>query len=114
MNDTVEKKVKQAAREASQRVEETTTKAAQDLRDCQTTIIEATRANVNAMFDYAQEAITAKSVPELIELSTTHARRQLEMMTEQAREITDAAQKLVTQSTTSLSSGFTKTFGQMS
>jgi hypothetical protein len=50
----------------------------------------------------------------LIELSTTHARRQLEMMTDQAKEITDAAQKLMTESTTQLTSGVTKTFGQMS
>jgi phasin len=114
MNDTVEKKVKQTAREATERVEESATKATEGLRDCQTKIIAATQANVNAMFEYAQEALKAKSMPELVELSTTYSRRQLELMTEQAREITGAAQKLVTESASPLTTGFTKTFGQMS
>jgi hypothetical protein len=99
MNDTIEKKVKQTAREATERVEEASIKAAEGLRNCQAKIIAATQTNINAMFEYAQEALKAKSVPELIELSTTHSRRQLAMMTEQAREIAGAAQKLMTEST---------------
>src|SRR5215471_15910963 len=60
MDDTVEKKVKQSAREATERVQESSTKAAEGLRDCQTKMIAAAKANVNAMFDYAQEAIKVK------------------------------------------------------
>jgi hypothetical protein len=56
-------------------VQESSSIAADGLRECQARIIAAAQANINAMFDYAQEAIKAKSVPELVELSTTHARR---------------------------------------
>ena len=59
MNDTVEKKVKQTASEAAERAEESSTKAAEDLHDCQAKIIAATQANINAMFEYAQEALKA-------------------------------------------------------
>jgi len=114
MDDPVEKKVKQTAREATERVQESSSKAAEGLRDCQTKMIAAAKANVNAMFDYAQEAIKVKSVPELVELSTTYSQRQLEMMAEQARDITGAAQKVVTESARPLTSGVTNPFGQMS
>ena len=114
MNDPVEKKVKQTAGQATARAEESSTKAAEGLRDCQAKIIEATQANINAMFEYAQEAFKTKSIPELVELSTTYSRRQLEMMTEQAREITGAAQKMATESARPLTSGVTNPFGRMS
>ena len=72
MNDakTVEKRVKETTREATERVEESSAKAVEGLRHCQAKIISAAQVNVNAMFDYAQEALKAKSVPELVELST--------------------------------------------
>jgi hypothetical protein len=111
---TVEKKVKEATREATERVEESSAKAAEGLRDCQTKILSATLANVNAMFEYMQEALKARSAPELVEISTKHSRRQLEMMTEQAKEITGAAQKAAVESVRPLTSGFTNPFGQMS
>ena len=114
MNDTIEKKVKQTASEAAERAEESSTRAAEGLHDCQAKIIAATQANINAMFEYAQEALKAKSVPELVELSTTYSRRQLEMMTEQAREITGAAQKMAIESARPLASGVTNPFGRMS
>jgi len=113
MDDTVEKKVKQTAREATARVQESSSIATEGLRECQAKLLSATQANINAMFEYAQEALQAKSMPELVELSTTYARRQLEMMTEQAKEITGAAQKAAVESARPLTSGM-KPFGQMS
>jgi len=53
-------------------------------------------------------------VPELVELSTTHSRRQLEMMAEQAREIASDAQKLATESARPLTSGFGNQLSRMS
>ena len=114
MDDTVEKKVKQTAREANERVEESSAKATEGLRDCQTRILSAAQANINAMFEYAQEAFEAKSVPELVDISTKHARRQIEMMSEQAKEITGAAQKAAIESARPLTTGFTSPFGRMS
>jgi hypothetical protein len=108
MDDTVEKKVKQSAREVPGR------EAVEGLRVCQSKILSATQANINAMFEYAQEALNAKSMPELVEISTAHFRRQLEMMTEQGREIVGAGQKLAIESARPFTSGLTNPFGQVS
>jgi hypothetical protein len=114
MDDTVERKVKQAAREATERVQESSSKATEGFLDCQTKILSSAQTNVNAMFEYAQEALKVKSLPELVELTSTHTRRQLEMMTEQAKEITGAAQKAAVEGARPLTSGFTNPFGRMS
>ena len=114
MDDTIEKKVKQTAREATERVEAISAKAAEGLRDCQTKILSATQANINAMFEYMHEALHVRSVSELVDLSTKHSRRQFEMMTEQAKEITGAAQKAAVESVGPLTSGLTNPFGRMS
>jgi hypothetical protein len=111
---TIEKKVKEAAREVTERVEQSSAKAAEGLHDCQTAIWSATQANINAMFEYMQQAFNAKSMPELMELSTKHARRQMEMMTEQAKDIVGAAQKATAESVRPLTNGFTNPFGRMS
>jgi hypothetical protein len=56
---------------------------------------------------HAGGACNAKSMPELMELSNK------EMMTEQAKEITDAVQKAAVESTRPLT-GFANTFGRIS
>ena len=113
MDTTTEKKAKQTTREATDRLQETATQAAEGVRDCQTAILSATQANMNAMFEYMQEAFSAKSMPELMEVSTKHAQRQMQMMTEQAKEITSAMQKATVGSTRQLT-GFADKIGQMS
>jgi hypothetical protein len=102
---TAEKRANETAREAAGRVHENT-KAAEGFREYQLKVLSATQANIDAIFEYAQEAVRAQSVSEFVELSTTHSRRQLEMMAEQAREIASAAQKLATESARPLTSGF--------
>ena len=111
--DTIERKAKQTAHEATERAGASVSKAAEGLRDCQTTILAATQANMNAIFEYMQDACNAKSVPELMEISSRHARRQMEMMSEQARDIAGAVQKATVESTRPLT-GFADTFGRMS
>jgi hypothetical protein len=91
------RKAKETAREEiaeeTERAEQSATNAVEGLRACQVVILEATRANINAMFDYMREGSSAKSIPELMEVSTRYAQRQMTTMTEQAREITSAMQK---------------------
>ena len=66
MDTTTERKVKQTAGEMTDRVEASASKATESLRDYQTAMLSATQANINEMFEYMQEAFSAKSVPELI------------------------------------------------
>jgi len=111
---TAEKRASETAREAAARVQESSSKAAEGFREYQLKVLSATKANIDAIFEYAQDAVHAQSVPELVELSTTHSRRQLEMMAEQAREIASAAQKLATESARPLTRGFGNQLSRMS
>jgi hypothetical protein len=94
------------AREAAGRTEESTTRAAEGLRDYQLKLISAARDHANVLFEYAQDAIRANSITELVELSTSHTRRQFEMMTEESRELAASAQKIATDTARPLTSMF--------
>ena len=82
------------AREAASRAQESTSRATEGLREYQLKLVGAAQENVNAFFEYAQDAVEARSISDLVELSTEHSRRQLEMMAEQARELAGSAQKI--------------------
>ena len=111
---TVERKVNDAAREASGRAEASYSNAAHGALEYQRKVLEIAQANVDAAFEYAHELTEVRSIPELVELSTAHARKQFEMMAEQTRELAAAAQKMASDTTRPLASGFGKEFGQMS
>jgi hypothetical protein len=104
----------ETAREAAGRVQESSSKAVEDFREYQLKVLSAAQANLNAIFEYAQDAIQAQSISELMELSATHSRRQLETIAQQSREIASAAQKLATESARPLAGGFGSQFNPMS
>src|SRR6266700_5362647 len=103
-------RVKAAAEEATDLLEDTYTTAAKGAADYNLKIIEAARANTNAAFDYARELLDVKSVSEVVELSTAHARKQFEAVSEQSKELAALAQKVATETTEPLKSGVTKAF----
>ena len=103
-----------AMSEAGNRMQESASRAVDRLRDYQLKVLSATQANVNAFFDYAQGAVRAKSIPELIELSTAHTRRQYELMTEQSREMAEATQELAKEAARPLTSDLGTQIRQMS
>ena len=103
-------KVKAATEEATDLIEETYTTAVKGTVDYNLKVIEAARANANAAFDFASELIGVKSLSEVVELTTAHARKQFEAVTEQTKELTAAAQKLATETAEPIKSGVTKAF----
>jgi len=101
-------RVKAAAEEATDLLEDTYTTAAKGAADYNLKVIEAARTNTNAAFDYARELLDVKSFSEIIELSTAHARKQFEAVSEQTKELTALAQKVATETAEPLKSGVTK------
>src|SRR6476660_6342223 len=89
-------KVKAAAEEATDVLEDTYTTAAKGAADYNLKVIETARANTNAAFDYARELLDVKSFTEVIELASLHARKQFEAFSEQTKELTALAQKVAT------------------
>jgi phasin len=103
-------RVKAAAEEATDLLEDTYTTAAKGAADYNLKVIEAARANTNAAFDYARELLDVKSFSEVVELSTAHARKQFEAVSEQTKALTALAQKVATETTEPLKTGVTKAF----
>jgi phasin len=110
--DTYEK-MKAAAEEATDVMETTYSTASKGASDYGLKVIEAARINTNAAFDFFGELITAKSPSELIELSSAHARKQFETLTEQSKELGELAQKVATETAEPIKSGMTKAFAKV-
>jgi phasin len=87
-------KARVASESATDLIEETYAIGAKGAVDYNLKLFAAVRANVDAAFDFTSELASVTSFSEAIEISTARARTRLEALTEQARELAGAAQKL--------------------
>jgi len=71
-------------------------------------VLELARENSNAAFDFATELLGAKSFSEVVELSTAHARKQFETLSEQGKELAALAQKVATEASEPIKEGMSK------
>jgi len=97
-----------AAEQTTHAVQETYSGAMQGAREFNLKLIEIARTNVNSAFDFAQQLLGVKSLPEFVDISKTHARKQLDVLPEQTRELTEAAQKMAKDTTEPFAAGFAK------
>lgn len=86
-------KVKSAAEQATDVLEDTYSAASKGYSDIGLKMIENARVNTNAAFDLYGELLTAKSFAEVVEKSTAYARAQYETVAAQAKELGEATQK---------------------
>ena len=107
--DTYEK-MKAAAEEATDVLETTYTTASKGASDYGLKVIEAARTNTNAAFDFAGEIMAAKTLSEVVELTSAHARKQFETLSEQSKELGSLAQKVATETAEPMKSGMNKAF----
>jgi phasin len=107
--DTWEK-MKSASEEATDLLEDSYTSAAKGAVDYNRKVVEIARSNANAAFDFATELLTVKSISEIVELTTSHARKQFDAYSAQAKELTAVAQKVATEASEPLKSGVTNAF----
>jgi phasin len=103
-------RMKGAAEEATDLLEDTYATASKGTSDYGLKVIEAARANTNAAFDFAAEAMTVKSFSDFVELSTGHARKQFEQLTAQSKELAALAQKVATATAEPVKESVTKAF----
>lgn len=103
-------KMKGAAEEATDVLEETYSTASKSCSGYGLKLIDAARANTNATLDLMGELMTAKSYAEAVELSTAFMRQQFDAMTAQAKELTEEAQKVATDCSEPLKESFTTAF----
>jgi len=110
--DTYEK-MKAAAEEATDMLETTYSTASKGASDYGLKVIEAARENTNAAFDFAGEIITAKSLSEVIELSSAHVRKHFEALTKQSKELGALAQKVATETAEPIKNSVNKVFSKV-
>jgi phasin len=103
-------KMKSAAEEATDVLEDTYATATKGVSEYGLKVIEAARENTNATFDFYSELMAVKSFSEVVELSTAHARKQFETVTAQTKDLTALAQKVATETAEPLKGSVTKAF----
>jgi phasin len=110
--DTYEK-MKAAAEEATDVLETTYSTATKGASDYGLKVIEVARANTNAAFDFAGEIMAAKTLSEVVELTSAHARKQFETLTQQSKDLSALAQKVATDTAEPIKSGMNKAFSKV-
>ena len=73
-------------------------------------LVEIMKANTTANLDFAQELLSAKSPSEAVELWTSHARKQYEAFTAQAKELSELSQKVATETVEPIKANASKLF----
>ncbi|MBB5047423.1 phasin [Rhodopseudomonas rhenobacensis] len=86
-------KLKDAAESQNGTIEAVFSSASKGATDYSAKLVDIVKTNTNATFDFAQSLIGAKSLPEALELWTAHARKQVETLTSQTRELAELTQK---------------------
>jgi phasin len=82
-----------AGEEATHRIKNMYAGTSQTALDFHRRVLAIAQANVDAAFNCAQELVGVTSPSEFMEIATSHARQQVEAVTEQTKELTALAQK---------------------
>jgi len=107
-------KMRAATAEATTLMKNSYSTAVQGAQNYQAKVMEFANSNAEAAFEFAQKMAGVKSPSEFFELSTNHSRKQLETLTEQAKELATLAQKVTMATVEPLKTGATKAFSQLS
>jgi phasin len=103
-------RMKTAAEEATDLMEDTYATATKGATEFSLKAIEALRANMNLSFDYASDVAGAKTLSEAVELAASHMRKQYDAFAAQTQELSALAQKIASATTEPLKAGVSKTF----
>ena len=87
-------KMKSAAEEATDVIEETYSTACKGCTDYGLKVIETARANTDATFDLMTGLMGAKSYSDVVELTSGYMRRQFEAAVAQSKALSEHAQKV--------------------
>jgi phasin len=105
-------KVKAAAEEATDLLEDTYSTASKGFSEYGLKVIEVARTNTNASFDFYTTLFGVKSISEVVELTTAHARKQFDAFTAQGKELTSIAQSVATKTAEPIKESVTKAFNK--
>jgi phasin len=87
-------KIDAATTEAADLIKNSYLKAVKGMQEYNNRIIEFAHANTNGAFDFVQKLSGVKSPTAFVELWTEHARKQVETLTEQSKQLAALGQKV--------------------
>ena len=99
-------KMKSMAEEATDLMEDTYATASKGCSGYGLKLIETARVNTDAAFDLMAELMGAKSYAEVVELTSSYMRKQFEAATAQAKELSEHAQKVATETAEPIKESF--------
>lgn len=108
-NKTLEKG-RATVEQSSKAVEQSYWVTVENIRAVNVKMVDMTRANVEAVLDFSLEIATAKAPSDIVELWTTHAHKQFEMLSEQAKELAALAQKMAGEGAETVTRSFNQVF----
>jgi len=111
------------SKETLEKMSAATTDAAEMMTNCASTALkgiqeynsklaEFTQANTKSAVEFVQSLAGVKSPSEFVQVSTEHAKHQLETMTEQARELAALSQKVTLTTAEPIKTGLAKVFNR--
>ena len=103
-------KFKDIAESNNGTIEAVFTSASKGASEYSAKLMEMMKANSTATLDFAQELLGIKSPSEAVELWTSHAKKQYETITAQAKELTELAQKVATETAEPIKANASKLF----
>lgn len=103
-------KLKDAAESHNGTMEAVFTSASKGATDYSAKLFDFVKANTAASFDFAQSLIGAKSLPEAMELWSGHAKKQVETLTAQTKELTELTQKVAADTVEPIKANASKLF----
>ena len=105
-------KMNAATTEAADFIKNSYSTAVKGVQDYNNKIIEFTHANTNAAFDFVQKMSGVKSPSEFLELWTEHARKQVETLTEQSKQLAALGKKVTLATAEPLKTGIADQFNR--
>ena len=103
-------KIRSASEDMTGTIEATFATAAKGATEYSLKVIEVTRANATAAFDFVGKLMNVKSPSEVVELSTAHARQQFDAASRQNKELLALAQKVAADVVEPIKTGMSKAF----
>lgn len=103
-------KFKDAAESQNSAIEAMFTAINKGASEYSTKLMEFMKANTTANLEFAQQLLGLRSPSEALELWTSHARKQLETVTTQAKELNELTQKVATDSVEPIKASTSKLF----
>ena len=103
-------KINAATTETANFIKNSYSTAVKEMQDYNNKIFEFTHVNTNAAFDFVQRMSGVKSPSVFVELWTEHARKQVETLTEQSKQLAALTQKVMRTTTEPLKTGVSNPF----